>query len=103
MYGIDARAIRNSKSRKLNLDEVARLIVKEGWQVVGTKGLRSIASEIDSQTEAIQGALVAIVAAWEKIDRDSGKILKCIGRSLSSKRRNPSEATLGSSERRSNT
>ena len=39
LYGIDARAIRNSKSRKLNLDEVARLIVKEGWQVVGTKGL----------------------------------------------------------------
>ena len=67
MYGIDARAIRNSKSRKLNLDEVARLIVKEGWQVVGTKGLRSIASEIDSQTEAIrQGALVAIVAAWKR-------------------------------------
>ena len=29
LYGIDARAIRNSKSRKLNLDEVARLIVKE--------------------------------------------------------------------------
>ncbi len=86
LYGIDARAIRNSKSRKINLDEVARLIVTEGWKVVGTKGLRSIASEIDSQTEAIrQGALVAIVAAWENIDRDTEKIFKCIGRSLSSK------------------
>ena len=86
LFGIDARAIRNSKSRKINLDEIGRLIVTQGWKVVGTKGLRSIASEIDSQTEAIrQGALVAIVAAWEKIDRDTEKIFKCIGRSLSSK------------------
>ena len=46
----------------------------QGWKVVVTKGLRSIASEIDSQTEAIrQGVLVAIVAAWEKIDHDKEK------------------------------
>ena len=86
LYGIDPRAIRNSISRKNNLEELARLIVKEGWQVVGQKGLRAIAGQIDSHESIIrESALLAICTAWQKLNRDSEKLLQCIGKSLSSK------------------
>ena len=86
LYGIDPRAIRNSISRKNNLEELARLVVKEGWQVVGQKGLRAIAGQIDSHESIIrESALLAICTAWEKLSRDSEKLLQCVGKSLSSK------------------
>ena len=87
IYGIDPRAIRNSISRKNNLEEVTRLIIEHGTEVVGgSKGLQTIASQIDSKENEIRSAaLNAVCAVWEKLGRDTTKLMKNIGKALKGK------------------
>ncbi|CAM9514386.1 unnamed protein product [Chrysoparadoxa australica] len=71
---------KNNRSRAVCLEELARMVEKEGLSCLGKKGVKELARQVEAREADVRaGALTAITAVYFRLDGDLNKLYKVTG------------------------